>query len=111
MCAVARCPNKLGSSPYRFCLEHLPADYRARAERYIKVGDPRKERLNPCSKVRVHAREAVSRLLRERIECDRGTIRRRIKQISNNAVNKAIEDLIADNQIKRIKIGVYRWLS
>ena len=111
MCAVARCPNRLGSSPYRFCLEHLPADYRARAERYIKVGDPRKERLKPCSNVRAQARVAVSRLLREQHECDRETIRRRIKRMSNNAVNKAIEDLIANNQIKRVRIGVYKWLS
>lgn len=26
LCTVAQCPNLLGTSPYRFCAEHLPAE-------------------------------------------------------------------------------------
>lgn len=108
MCATARCPNRLGSSPYRYCLEHLPADYRARARQYLEDGDPRKERLKPCHNVRAQARAAVLNLLRQQRECDRETIRQQIKKMSNNAINKAIGDLLASSQIERVKIGVYR---
>lgn len=33
LCTVAQCPHQLGTSPYRYCAEHLPAEAKRPAKR------------------------------------------------------------------------------
>lgn len=108
LCAVARCPNRLGASPYRYCPEHIPAHYRQRAQQYAEAGEERRRIWKPAAESRAAARQAALRLVREAQECDRDFLRRMLAAFSDTTVDKAIHDLVQQGAIKRVKVGIYR---
>lgn len=110
LCAVARCPNRLGKSPYRFCVEHIPPDYRERAEHYATIKrDPRRARALGAGKSRERGRQSVLSLLRYHGELDRKDIRQRAHElIPDDALYKAIRDLVATGEVLRLSHGTYR---
>ena len=108
LCAVARCPNRLGASPYRYCPEHIPAHYRQRAQQYAETGEERRRIWKPAAESRATAREAALRLICEAEECDRDYLRRMMQAFAENTVDKAIQDLVQQGAIKRVKVGIYR---
>jgi hypothetical protein len=108
LCAVPRCPNKLGSNPYRYCLEHLPAEYRKRAERYIDKGDPRKARVAIGQRLRSETQKVLLKIMADGADWNRTEIRKRTKRFSNDAINKALSSLVAEGKLLKLKLGVYR---
>jgi len=108
LCAVPRCPNRLGNNPYRYCLEHLPPQYLKRAIRYSKDGDPRKARVAIGQKLRAESQAAVMALLANNDQWTRGEIRKKTKRrFSDTAIDKALSALMVDGRIVKVKVGVY----
>ena len=108
LCAVARCPNRLGASPYRFCPEHIPAHYRQRALRYAAGEVVRRRSVKPAAESRAAARDAAVAVVQKARECDRDFLRRELRAFSNDTVDKALSDLVQQGAIRRVKVGVYR---
>lgn len=108
LCAMARCPNRLGVTPYRYCADHLPPVYREKAERYAERGDPRKARVGLGDERKTKAQQTVLSLLSDGQVWNRQQIRQRTRRLSDDTVGKALAALLGEGRIIKLKLGTYQ---
>lgn len=123
LCRVARCPNELGDSPWRYCLEHAPEDlkpFMQVLEKYEPMSVLVKRRMGTEGqepKKRPHKRVdygsdsrawKINQILLQikKGNCQTGEIRIALG-MSESFLKGALTHLLATKQIVRVKPGTY----